>query len=282
MTPPRLTVATAQFALTARPLINAKRMAALIHRSAEAGAQVAHFPECALSGYPRQQLESWQGYDWTALEVAQDLVAQACRDAGLWAVYGSAQPLADAALPHNSVFVVAPDGQACGRYDKRCCSLRELDYFTPGGGPAIIEIAGLRCGVLLCLEWSFPELWRAYADAGVELVFLSAYAAGLQGRHLHSDVIPPVLQGHAFTNSLFISTSNACNPSQAFASHWVKRSGRRGSACRRHRPGLTVNAVADDPEKDAVYRRIRAFRAEASSGRLYRNLQRSEAKLKDE
>ncbi len=271
MSQPRLSVATVQFAVTADPVANVRRMIALMRRAA-ADAAVVHFPECALSGYLDKKVERWAGYDWAALAAAHDQLAETCRDLGVWVVYGAAHRFDEAWLPHNSVFVVGPDGDPAIRYDKRCCSLSELDHFTPGSALAVIDIAGRRCGILICLEWSFPGLWQAYAEAGVDLVFLSAFAAGLDGRHLHSDVVPPTLQGHAFTNSLFISVANASNPAQAFASHWVKRSGRRGSACRLHRQGFTVNAIADDPEKDALYARIRAFRSEASSGRLYENL----------
>ena len=195
--------------------------------------------------------------------------SRACRSLRLWAIYGAADPRAAGSLPHNAVFVVGPDGEPIGRYDKRCCSRRELEHFTPGKAPLVVEIGGVRCGILTCLEWSFPTLWQAYAEDGVDLIFLSAYSAGLQGEHLHSHVVPPTLQGHAFTNCLYISVSNASDPRQAFASHWIKRSGRRGARCRRHRSGLVVNAIRNDPEKDAFYRMVRRFRAEASSGRLY-------------
>jgi predicted amidohydrolase len=237
-------------------------MVSLIRRASPA-ADVIHFPEGALSGYAGQQIDSWQGYDWSALEAGHQRIAAACREGSTWAVYGTAHSATEGRLPNNSVVVVAPDGERAARYDKRCCSQRELRYFDSGGDPMVVEIAGMRCGFLLCLEWSFPQLWQAYAEVGVELLFLSSYAAGLAGKHLHGDVVPPTLQGYAFTNSLFISASNACNPQQAFASHWVKRSGRRGAACRRHRRGFILNAIADDPDKDAFYAMVRRFRRDA-------------------
>jgi len=267
MTAPRLTVATAQFAVTAEPRRNAEAMVALLRRAKEGGADVAHFPEGALSGYPGAQFDTWRGYDWAALEAAQEKVAAACRVFGLWAVYGSGRRWEGDSPPRNSVIVIDSDGAQRACYDKRCCSRRELDHFTPGDNAVTVDIGGVRCGILICLEWSFPQLWQAYAANGVDLVFLSAYGAGLQGPHLHTDVVPPTLQGHAFTNSLFISVSNASNSQQAFASHWVKRSGRRGGACRRHRAGLVVSSIADDGERDAFYRKVRKFRA-ARLGRL--------------
>lgn len=264
---PRLTVATAQFAVTAEPQWNARAMVALMQRAKDVDAQVIHFPEGALSGYPGAQFKSWYGYDWAALEAAQETVAATARTLDIWAVYGTGRRQQGGRLPRNSVLVLGPDGQPRACYDKRCCSQREQGYFSPGDAAVIVDIDGVRCGMLICLEWSFPQLWQAYATDGVDLVFLSAYGAGLQGPHLHTDAVPPTLQGHAFTNSLFISVSNASNPQQAFASHWVKRSGRRGAACRRHRRGLVLNSIGHDLEKDAFYRKVRDFRAR-TVGRL--------------
>lgn len=268
MSPARLTVATAQFAVSADPAWNAGRMVALMEDAAMSGAEVVHFPEAALSGYAGAHFASWSGYDWPALEAAHGRIAAACRRLGVWAVYGASHAWSGEPLPANAVFVVDVEGEPVGRYDKRCCSAREATHYRRGKAPLVVEIGGVRCGILICLEWSFPALWQAYAEAGVELIFLSAHAAGLSGGHLHNDVIPPTLQGHAFTNCLFVSASNASNPRQAFASHWVKRSGRRGAACRRHRAGFVVNSIADDAEKEAFYRRVRAFRAAALKAAL--------------
>jgi predicted amidohydrolase len=264
MTPPRLTVATAQFAPTARPTRNAQEICTLLQRAVEEGADAVHFPEAALSGYAGAQIDSWEGYDWAALAAAHEQIAEACRESGVHAIYGSAHQSGGSALPSNAVFVVGASGTMIGRYDKRCCSKTDSRFFTSGSKPLVFDIGGLRCGVLICLEWSFPTLWQAYAESGVDLVFLSAFGAGLEGNHLHSDVIPPTLQGHAFTNCLYISVSNASNSRQAFASHWVKRSGRRGSTCRRHRRGFVINTIADDPEKDAFYALVRGFRRAAT------------------
>ena len=196
-------------------------------------------------------------------------LSQACRRYRTCAVFGTSHHVIGADRHHNAVVVIGADGRIRGRYDKRRCSIRDLESYRPGVHPLVFEVAGVRCGVLICLEWSFPDLWSDYAAAGVDLVLLSAYGAGTQGDTLHTDVIPPTLQGHAFTNCLFVSASNASNRVQAFPSMWVRRCGRVGARCRRNTPGMSLNAILDQPDEDDLYHRIRRFRSAAADGSLY-------------
>ncbi len=269
MPSPRLSVATCQFAVSADILANSARICSLIARAGREGVDIVHLPEAALSGYAGAHFKGWEGFDWPLLQDAQDAIASACRRHRVWAVFGTSHRVRGADHHHNAVVVIDADGRYRGRYDKRRCSVRDLESYQPGDHSLIFEVAGVRCGVLICLEWSFPELWSAYAAAGVDLVLLSAYGAGGEGDTLHTDVIPPTLQGHAFANCLFVSASNASNRVQAFPSTWIRRSGRVGARCRRNVAGMTVNAILDEPEKDELYQRIRRFRVAAANGSLY-------------
>ena len=266
---PRISVATCQFAVSADILTNSARICSFIARAGRAGADIVHLPEAALSGYAGSHFDGWDGFDWPLLQEAQDAIASACRRHGVWAAFGTCHRIHGAERHRNAVAVIDADGRFRGRYDKRRCSLGDLESYQPGDQALIFEVAGVRCGVLICLEWSFPELWAAYAAANVDLVLLSAYGAGGGGDTLHTYVIPPTLQGHAFTNCLFVSASNASNRVQAFPSTWIRRSGRVGARCRRNMAGMTVNPILDEPDKDELYGRIRRFRAAASDGSLY-------------
>lgn len=269
MPTPRLSVATCQFAVSADILSNSARICSLIARAAGEGADIVHLPEAALSGYAGAHFNGWENFDWPLLQDAQNAIASACRRHGVWAVFGTSHRVSDADHHRNAVAVIDARGQLRGRYDKRRCSVRDLESYRPGDRPLTFEVAGVRCGVLICLEWSFPSLWSDYAAAGVDLVLLSAYAAGGDGDTLHTHVIPPTLQGHAFANCVFVSASNASNRVQAFPGTWIRRSGRIGARCRRNVAGMTVNAILDEPDKDELYQRIRRFRAAATNGSLY-------------
>ncbi len=260
--PPRLTVATCQFSVFERAGRNREQIEVALAKAADAGADMAHFPEGALSGYAGKGFAGWNGFDWDALAVATADVQAACATHGIWAVVGScrANP---GGKPFNSVLAIDDSGAVAGAYDKRRLSIRDREHYAPGTAPLVLDIRGVRCGFLICLDWSFPNLFRAYADAGCDVVFLSAYSAGHDGDVLHTEVIPPLMQGHAFTNGLFLSVSNAANRIQAFPSHWVRRSGRKGPSCRRGATGMIVNAIADEPDKDAFYAMVRRFRADS-------------------
>jgi len=270
--PPRLRVATCQFPASHDIAANARQIVALLRRAADAGADVAHFPECALSGYGGPDWPRWEGYDWAALAAATARVRAAARRHRIWAVVGSCHREHPAAAPTNCVRVFDRDGAEAARYDKRRCSLPDLQAFRPGRAPVVLDIGGVRCGLMICLDFAFPELWQDYAERGVELVFLSAHSDGagpLRDRN-HAHTIPPLMQSYAFLHSYAISVSNSALVRQDFPSLWVERSGHKGAACQRDATGFVVSAVPDDPAQDAFFARLKSFRQAVRDGRPYR------------
>ncbi|MFO1066919.1 MAG: carbon-nitrogen hydrolase family protein, partial [Geminicoccaceae bacterium] len=210
-----------------------------------------------------------RGFDWHVLEAAVEAVqAEACA-CGIWAIVGSAWREAPGQRPTNSLLVIDRGGAVAGRYDKRRCSENDLRAFAPGAErPLIVEIEGVRCGFLICLDWAFPELWAGYAGR-VELVFHScvADAAGRDRNAAH--VIPPLMQGHAWLHQYAVSVANSCRPAQDFPSFWVERSGHAGPRAIPDRPALILNALADNSEQDRFFAMVRRFRAAAADGSLY-------------
>ena len=144
----------------------------LIRRAKAAGADVAHRPECALSGYGPASWPDWTGFDWDALDEAMTAVRSVARACGLRVVAGSVHREGPRARPTNALLVIDRRGDVAGRYDKRRCSANNLRAFAPGSRPLVLEIDGVCCGFLICLDWAFPELWTAMAGQ-VELVFHS-------------------------------------------------------------------------------------------------------------
>jgi predicted amidohydrolase len=266
---PRLTVATCQFPVGHDITANSAHIVRLIKRAAAAGADVAHFPECAISGYGAAAWPSWDGFDWRALEAATAAVQAAARACGIWVVVGSIHRESPAQRPTNCVHVFDRQGESAGRYDKRRCSMNDLRAFAPGERPLILEIEGVRCGVLICLDWAFPELWQEQAAAGVELVFHSCVSDDHRADKNHAHTIPALMQGYAFLHQFAISLANSARPRQDFPSLWVERSGHRGRRCRRDAPGLVLNALTDDAAQDRFFDMVRRFRAAASDGSLY-------------
>lgn len=267
--PSRLTVATCQMPVTHDIAANVAQMLELIREARAAGADVAHFPECAISGYGPASWPDWHSFDWQAAEDAIEAVQAEARARGIWVVAGSVWRPDPRSRPTNALLVVDRAGAIVGRYDKRRCSVNDLRAFAPGDEQSlIVEIEGVRCGFLICLDWAFPDLWTAYAGK-VELVFHSCVsdAAGRDRNPAHT--IPPLMQGYAWLHQYAISVANSCRPAQDFPSFWVERSGHAGPRAMPDRPGLIVNALADDPEQDRFFAMVRDFRTAAHDGTLY-------------
>lgn len=83
-------MATCPFPVTADIGANLAYVKRQVRVASERGADVAHLPEAALSGYAGTNFESFAGFDWAALRRATSEVLDCARRAGLWVVLGSA------------------------------------------------------------------------------------------------------------------------------------------------------------------------------------------------
>jgi predicted amidohydrolase len=273
--PTRLTIVTCQFPVTIDVKANASHIRRQIKLAAQRGADVAHFPEVAIVGHGYQDRKTedwktaWQRLDWDLIRTETKTIQQACRDNEIWAVVGSSHSFHTAERPTNCVYIFDESGDIVSRYDKRRCSESDLNNYTPGVAPVMFELKGVPCGVAICLESSFPDIFMDYANAGVDLLFLSTHWAGDQGNSIHTHTIPQTIQGYAFTTNLFISVSNASTAIQHFPSFWARRSGRAGDKCRRNMAGMILSTIMDEPEKDELYSFIRKFRRGCRDGSFY-------------
>ncbi len=277
----RLTIATCQFPVTADVAANAAQIRRQIAEAAAAGADVAHFPENAITGNLKLNgkklapcpsgnwRQTWRHCDWALIRAETEGIRQACRDAGIWAVVGSSHSFDPEKRPTNCIYVFDAAGAIVERYDKRRCSESDLANHTPGDQPVTFAIKGIACGITMGLEWSFPDIFMDYAEAGVDLLFHSGFAAQQERDTIHTHTVPQVMQGHAFNANLFISVSNAANALQALPSFWVRRSGRRGGTCGRNATAVLVSEIFDEPEKDELYHYIRNFRRGCRDGSFY-------------
>ena len=163
-----LRVGTCQFAVSSDIRRNARNIMSQIELAANAGARVVHFPEAALSGYLTRDRTSWEGFDWGLLQERSERICAAAREHEVWVLLGSAHPLSQGRLPHNSVFVINDRGELVDHYDKRFCTTPDLGFYTPGEHRVAFEIDGVRCGVAICFDVRFPEIYREYKSVGVQ------------------------------------------------------------------------------------------------------------------
>ncbi|HEY6297063.1 MAG TPA: carbon-nitrogen hydrolase family protein [Streptosporangiaceae bacterium] len=104
-------VATCQFPVSARIEVNLEYVTRQVRAAKARGADVAHFPEGALSGYAGADFDTFADVDWDALRQATTEVLRCARESGIWVVLGSAHRLSDATKPHNSLYVIDDAGQ---------------------------------------------------------------------------------------------------------------------------------------------------------------------------
>lgn len=151
---------------------NVKDAVAHVEAAARDGADLVAFPE-TYPGPWRTPIE----YDPTPAMID---VAQRC---GVYVQYGTLEPLAPGARSAYNVLMLArPDGTEPGRYRRTHPpgpwiytggDYWEFDY-TPGGDYPVFDTPHGVVGLGMCSEVYVPEVSRALALRGAELIFLPA------------------------------------------------------------------------------------------------------------
>jgi predicted amidohydrolase/lysophospholipase L1-like esterase len=238
----KLLVATCQFPVSATPAENADWISKQMSEASDWRADVVHFPEVALSGYSGVDRESLDGFDWDAQRAELESILVLAKELGLWVVLGCAHPLTGENKPHNSLYVVDPEGRIVDRYDKRFCTGGDLKHYSPGDRFVTFEVKGVKCGLLICYDVRFPELFRQYHKLGVQLLFHSFYNARQKEGSIHPKIMPPSCQARAATNSFFMSVNNSCAP-RSWESLFITPDGLIEKRLEIDTPGVMVNLV---------------------------------------
>jgi predicted amidohydrolase len=154
---------------------NLREHVRLLERAAEAGCDLAVFPEFSLTGSvdPERHPERALAVDAEPVRV---LAAETGRT-GAGAVFGIAER---AGGSFQITQLYARGGRLLGRYRKRHLGEGEEAYET-GAEPGVFELGAARFGVAVCAEGEVDLPWREAAAAGASLVLFCS-APGLYGR----------------------------------------------------------------------------------------------------
>ncbi len=250
-----LKIATCQFAVGRSIRRNSRAICEFVRKAGEAGADIVHFSECALSGYVGTDFPNFQGYDWDLLGTETEKVMALARDMGLWIVLGSTHRLTEPNKPYNSLYLINPKGEIVDRYDKRFCTPGDLRRLTPGERFVNFTINGVKCSLLICFDLRFPELYRELYKDGVNCILQSFYNARQKGPSVHTHIIRQTMQCRAATNHFWVSMSNSSGYYSPYPSCFIQPDGMIVSQLRSNRPGMIVNTVDlkrkfYDPMKD--------------------------------
>lgn len=151
---------------------NLLAMTERLARAADRGAKLVVFPECVVTGYGFASRADAMAVAEMMPGPSVDTMAAACAKLGVWAVFGLLERT-EAGQLYNACALVGPSGFVAS-YRKTHLPCLGADRFTdPGHGPFVVhDLGGLKLGMNICFDGSFPEVARLLTLEGADLVVL--------------------------------------------------------------------------------------------------------------
>ncbi len=144
---------------------NATRLAALVE---PVSADLFVMPELALSGYLFESTEEALGLSQSPDDPVFNGLAEQARAKNATMILGFAERAEEGLF--NSSLLIAPDGRRAV-YRKIQLFNTEKDIFQPGNRPpAVVEVQGVKLGMMICFDWIFPEIARSLALLGADIL----------------------------------------------------------------------------------------------------------------
>ncbi len=190
------------------PAANLDAAAALIREAARDGARYVQTPEVTnIMELDRKVLFEKlreEGNDATLAALRQ-----LTRELGITLHIGSLALKVSDAKAVNRGFVIDPDGEITGRYDKIHMfdvdlgngeSYRESNAYRPGERAILTDVDGIRLGMTICYDLRFPSLYRALAEGGAKVLTVpSAFTRPTGEAHWHV-----LLRARAIENGAYV------------------------------------------------------------------------------
>lgn len=209
-------VAVIQMVSTPDVPTNLRQARVLLEQARACGAELAVLPEyfCLMGHSDGDKLAAREDFGDGPI---QAFLAETARALGLWLV-GGTLPLA-APVPdrvYNSSLVYDPQGRCVARYDK--IHLFRFDNGQESHDEARVLLAGTQAvrfalpaedghtwhiGLSVCYDLRFPELYRAYARQGVDLLLVPSAFTHTTGQ-AHWEVL---LRARAIENLAFVAAA---------------------------------------------------------------------------
>jgi 5-aminopentanamidase len=153
------------------PAANLAVLRRRLREVASRGARLIVFPECSLTGYAFRSRDEAHAHAELLPGPASNTIAADCRELDVWAVFGLLERDGDRLF--NACALVGPGGLVAA-YRKIHLPCMGVDRFaTPGDHPfAVHDLGGLRLGMNICYDGSFPEAARVLTLRGADLIVL--------------------------------------------------------------------------------------------------------------
>jgi predicted amidohydrolase len=128
-------------------------------------ADLVVFPELFLSGYTTSKPEEL-ALDLEGSEVGA--IARLARENSTAVIFGAPERASVGVA--NSAICVDRHGNIVGSYRKTHLFGHERDAYVAGNELLIVDLDGVRAGIMICFDVEFPEVARALVNAGANLL----------------------------------------------------------------------------------------------------------------
>ncbi|HOZ49776.1 MAG TPA: nitrilase-related carbon-nitrogen hydrolase [Candidatus Hydrogenedentes bacterium] len=205
LAPPRseaLRVAAVQFETRFDVSHNAARILDYLAEAAHADARVVVFPEMALTGYSKEA-SFGDALDWAAVDAAVERIRAACRDLGLYAVFGA--PTRERNARYCAALAVDPQGNIIDAYEKIYRAGER--WADEGRRLSIFTIDAVRCATIICHDARYAPLVQLRTLAGAQLFFYLSCESGVAEEHKIAPYRAQV-QARAVENGVYLVQAN--------------------------------------------------------------------------
>jgi formamidase len=172
-----------------------------------------------------------------------DRLGALARETGLWLVPGSLYERDGEAI-HNTAVVLSPDGELVTSY-RKCFPWQPYEESVPGRRLVTFDVEEVgRIGLAICHDGAFPEVFRALAWSGAEVVLQPTLTTTIDRE---AEVV--LARANAIANQLYVVSVNACAPAALGRSAIVDPEGHV-----RYEAGAGEEVLTDVLDLDAVTR----------------------------
>ncbi len=205
----KLKIATCQFPVAGDIRSNAKYIKQFIKEAAENQADLVHFSEAALSGYPPKDIQSFENFDWETLWKETYDIMYLAQTHHIWVILGSAHYLSENDKPLNCLYIISDEGKIIGRYDKSMLTSSDAKFYSAGNHIEVVELKGYKLGFLICYDSCYPEMYNLYRHSGVTIMIHSFYNAHYKGKTILDEIIPAEIRVRASDNRMWVVANNS-------------------------------------------------------------------------
>jgi len=226
-TPPdrKLRIAVIQSCASPDVTATLERLREQIRTAALAGAQLIALPEACEFLHPDNA--AFETHARVPAEhPAVQALSQAASQASAWLLAGSLSVRASNGKLANRSFVFSPGGDIRATYDKINLfdaapgekETLESRVYERGSTASVVDLGLARLGLSICYDLRFPQLYRALAQAGAQLLMVPAAFMQVTGEaHWHA-----LLRARAIETGCFVVAAAQCgvpHPGRASYGH---------------------------------------------------------------